>query len=136
MQDLMAGRIDYQCASFSPVIPQITGNLVKAIALLKRTRSPALPMLATAHEQGLAGFEASTWYALFAPKGTPDGIVRKLNEVTVATMKMPAVQQRLREVGTDPVGPERLSPEYLQAFMASEVKRWAAAIKSSGTSID
>jgi tripartite-type tricarboxylate transporter receptor subunit TctC len=136
MQDLMAGRIDYQCAAFAPVIPQIASNLVKAIALLNRTRSPALPMLATAHEQGLADLEASTWYALFAPKGTPDAIVRKLNEVTVATMKTPAIQQRLREVGAEPVAAERQSPEYLQAFMSSEVRRWAAAIKSSGTSID
>jgi tripartite-type tricarboxylate transporter receptor subunit TctC len=136
MQDLMAGRIDYQCAAFAPVIPQIVSNLVKAIALLKKTRSPALPMLATAHEQGLADFEASTWYALFAPKGTPGTIVRKLNEATVATMKTPAMQQRLREVGAEPVAPERQSPEYLQAFMSSEVRRWAAAIKCSGTSID
>jgi len=136
MQDLMAGRIDYQCAAFAPVIPQIASNLVKAIALLKRTRSPALPMLATAHEQGLADFEASTWYALFVPKGTPNTIVQKLNEVTIVTMSMPAVQQRLREVGTEPVPPQRQSPEYLQEFMAREVDRWAAAIKSSGTGID
>src|SRR5262245_27109963 len=106
MQDLMAGRIDYQCATFAPLLPQIQSNLVKAIALLKQTRSPALPTLATAHEQGLADFEAGSWYALFAPKGTPRAIVQKLNKVTVAAMNMPAVEQRLKEVGTDPVAPE------------------------------
>jgi tripartite-type tricarboxylate transporter receptor subunit TctC len=136
MQDLMAGRIDYQCAAFAPVIPQIQSNLVKAIALLKKTRSPALPMLATAHEQGLTDFEAATWYAFFAPKGTPKAVVQKLNEVTFAAMDIPAVQHRLKEVGTDPVAPERRSPEYLQQFIEGEISKWAAAIKSSGTSID
>ncbi|HLQ90499.1 MAG TPA: tripartite tricarboxylate transporter substrate-binding protein [Xanthobacteraceae bacterium] len=136
MQDLMAGRIDYQCAAFAPVIPQIESNLVKAIALLKRTRSPILPTLATAHEQGLTDFEAVTWYAFFLPKGTPKAIVQKLNEVTVATMNMPAVQQRLKEVGSEPVAPDRRSPEYLQGFVVSEIKKWAAAVKASGVSID
>jgi tripartite-type tricarboxylate transporter receptor subunit TctC len=136
MQDLMAGRIDYQCAALAPVIPQIEGNLVKGIALFKKARSPALPTLATAHEQGLTDFEATTWYAFFLPKGTPKAIVQKLNEVTVATMNMPAVQQRLKEVGSEPVAPERRSAEYLQGFVASEIKKWAVAIKSSGTSID
>jgi tripartite-type tricarboxylate transporter receptor subunit TctC len=136
MQDLMAGRIDYQCATFAPVIPQIESNLVKAIALLQRTRSPALPTLATAHEQGLTNFEAGTWYAFFLPKGTPRAIVQKFNEITVATLNMRTVQQRLKEVGTEPVAPERRSPEYLQEFVASEIKKWAAAIRTSGVSLD
>jgi len=136
MQDLMAGRIDYQCAAFAPVIPQIQGNLIKAVALLKRTRSPILPTLATAHEQGFTDFEAATWYAFFVPKGTPKAIVQKLNEVTTAVMSMPAVEQRLKEVGTEAVRPEQRSPEYLQQFMAIEIKKWAAAVKSSGTKID
>ena len=122
--------------AFAPVIPQIESNLVKAIALLKRTRSPILPTLATAHEQGLTDFEAVTWYAFFLPKGTPKAIVQKLNEVTVATMNMPAVQQRLKEVGSEPVAPDRRSPEYLQGFVVSEIKKWAAAVKASGVSID
>jgi tripartite-type tricarboxylate transporter receptor subunit TctC len=136
MQDLIAGRIDYQCAAIAPVIPQIQNNLVKAIALLRRTRSPALPILANAHEQGLDDFEATTWYAFFAPKGTPKAIVQKLNGAIVAAMNIPAVQQRLKEVGTEPVAPEKRSPEYLQQFIEQEIKKWAAAIKSSGTSID
>jgi tripartite-type tricarboxylate transporter receptor subunit TctC len=136
MQDLMGSRIDYQCATFAPVIPQIEGNLVKGIALLKKTRSPALPTLATAHEQGLTDFEAGSWYAFFAPKGTPRTIVQKFNEATVAAMNMPAVQQRLQEVGTEPVAPERRSPEYLQEFVVSEIKKWAAAIKTSSMIID
>ena len=136
MQDLMAGRIDYQCATFAPTIPQIEGKLVKGIALLSRMRSPVLPTLPTAHEQGLTDFEATGWYAFFLPKGTPQTIVRKFNEVTDATMNMPIVRQRLREVGSELVAPERRSPEYLQEFVASEIRKWAAAIKAAGVSLD
>jgi tripartite-type tricarboxylate transporter receptor subunit TctC len=136
MQDLMAGRIDYQCATFAPVLPQIENNLVKAIALLKSSRSSALPTLATANEQGLADFEAGSWYAFFVPKGTPKSIVQKLNQATVAAMNIPAVQRRLKEVGTEPASSDRRSPEYLQEFVASETKKWAAAIKTAGVRID
>ena len=72
MQDLLAGRVDYQCPSAPTAMPQITGKSVKAIAILSKNRSPALPDLASAHEQGLTGFDIPSWYALFLPKGTPD----------------------------------------------------------------
>jgi len=81
------------------------------------------------HEQGLTDFEGpSRGTPFFLPKGTPKAIVQKLNEVTVATMNMPAVQQRLKEVGSEPVAPDRRSPEYLQGFVVSEIKKWAAAV--------
>ena len=72
------------------------------------------------------------WFAFFLPKATPEAIVRKLNEATVATLTTPAVQTRLLENGTTVVGPERRSPEYLQQFLESEIKKWAAAIKAAG----
>ena len=70
MQDLLAGRVDYQCPSAPTAMPQITGKTVKAIAILSRNRSPSLPDLASAHEQGLTDFDIPSWYALFLPKGT------------------------------------------------------------------
>src|SRR6478735_9304810 len=79
MQDLLAGRVDYQCPSAPTAMPQITGKTVRAIAILTKNRSPSLPDLPSAHEQGLTGFDIPSWYALFLPKGTPDAIVRKLN---------------------------------------------------------
>jgi tripartite-type tricarboxylate transporter receptor subunit TctC len=136
MQDLIAGRIDYQCPVNTLAMPQIEGKTIKAIATLTRARSPSLPGLASAHEQGLADFDAPVWYAIFLPKGTPAAIVRKLNDATVALLNTPAMQERMREVGADPVATERRSPEYLQRFVESEIKRWAGPIKASGVAMD
>ncbi len=74
MQDLIGGRIDYQCPIASAAISHINGKQVKAIAILSRQRSPILPSVATADEQGLKDFEASVWNAFFLPKGTPPGL--------------------------------------------------------------
>jgi tripartite-type tricarboxylate transporter receptor subunit TctC len=132
MQDLLAGRVDYQCPSAPTAMPQITGKTVRAIAILTKNRSPSLPDLPSAHEQGLTGFDIPSWYALFLPKGTPDAIVRKLNAAAVAAMETPAMQDRLKTIGSDLVGPERRSPEYLGRFVADEIKKWAGPIGASG----
>ena len=113
-------------------MPQITGKTVKAIAILSKNRSPSLPDLPSAHEQGLTDFDIPSWYALFLPKGTPDAIVRKLNAAAVAAMNTQAMQDRLKTIGSDLVGPERRSPEYLGRFVADEIKKWAGPIGASG----
>ena len=136
MQDLIAGRIDYMCQIFPGAIPNIEAKQLKAIALLSKTRARPMPNLATAHEQGLTDFEAIGWFGFFMPKGTPTPIVQKLRDATVAVMDSPATQQRLSEIGADPVGPERRSSDYFQTFVESEIKKWAGPIKASGISMD
>ncbi|HEY6258019.1 MAG TPA: tripartite tricarboxylate transporter substrate-binding protein [Xanthobacteraceae bacterium] len=136
IQDLIAGRIDYACSIITTAVPQIEGGLVKAITITTKTRSPLLPNLATAQEQGLKDFEAYTWNAFFMPKGTPEAIVKKLNAATIETMNTPAVQERLRDIGATIVAPERRSSEYLAKFVASEIEKWAGPIKASGAVID
>ena len=132
MQELIAGRIDYQCPNTVAAIPELKSKLVKPIAILSKDRSPLLPNLATAQEQGLKDFEAGNWCAFFFPKGTPDSIVRRLHDATVATMDKASVQERLRELGADVVAPECRSPEYLQSFLEHEIKKWAEFIKQNG----
>jgi tripartite-type tricarboxylate transporter receptor subunit TctC len=136
MQDLLAQRVDYQCPSLPVAMPQITAMAVKAIALLSKDRSPSLPTLASAHDQGLTDFDVPSWYALFLPKGAPAAIAQKLHDATVAAMDKPALQQRLRKIGSDVVPPERRSPEYLGKFVASEIEKWSVAIKASGVQIE
>ena len=136
MQDLLAGRIDYQCPSAPTALPQIAGHLVKPLAILSKNRSPSMPGLASVHEQGLTDFDVPSWYAIFLPKGTPAGIVQKLHNATVVTMGASLIRERLKEIGCDLVPPERSSPEYLRKFVASEIDKWAAAIKASGIQID
>jgi tripartite-type tricarboxylate transporter receptor subunit TctC len=132
LQDVMAGRMDYDCVSLPLALPQIAAKTVKPIAVLSEKRAATLPDLPTAGEQGLAGFAIASWYALFVPAHTPPAIVRRLNTATVAALEAPAVQQRLRQVGGDVIAPERRTPEYLAQFLAAEIKKWEGPIKASG----
>jgi len=136
MQDLIGGRIDYICNIITTALPEIQAGLVKPITITSKERSPLLPDLATAQEQGVAGFDAYTWDAVFLPKGTPEPIVRRLNGAIVETVNTPIVRQRLAEIGASIVAPERRTPEYLDKFVASEIEKWAGPIKASGVTIE
>jgi tripartite-type tricarboxylate transporter receptor subunit TctC len=136
MADMIGGQIQYLCLNTPGALPQIQGGTVKAIALLARSRSPLMPELATAHEQGLADFETNAWSGLFLPKGTPAAIVSKLNVAVSEAMDSKAVQDRLHELGTTLVGPDRRSPEYLQALVEQEIAKWGPLIKAAGISAD
>jgi len=85
----------------------------------------------SAHEQGLAHFDVSSWSAFFLPKRTPEAIVRKLHDAVIATLETPSVQERLNELGYAIAAPERRSPEHLQQLVESEIKRWAEPIKAA-----
>lgn len=135
LQDLIAGRLDYLCDIISTTKPQIENGAVKALAILSKERSPVLPDLPTAKEQGL-DVEAYTWNAFFLPKGTPDAIVQKLQTAASETMDMPAVKDRLTGLGAVLVTPERRSPKYLATFVQSEIAKWAGPIKAAGVISD
>jgi tripartite-type tricarboxylate transporter receptor subunit TctC len=134
--DLIAGRVDYLCNIASTVGQALETKQVKALAALTLERSPILPDLPTAHEQGLSGFEAYTWNAVFFPKGTPAPLVNKLNDAIRQVMDTPAFRERLHGLGLIVVAPERRSPEYLQQFIVREIDKWAAPIKASGVKED
>ena len=130
MQDLIAGRIPYQCGLLPSPIAQIREGQVKAFALLAASRSAALPDLPTAREQGLEGIEASAWHGLFVAKGTPAPILRKLNEALNATLETPKVQEQLAAQGAILPPKDQRSPEQLKAFVRSEVERWGRTIRA------
>ena len=134
--DLIGGQIDYLCGNLGAAAPLIVGQQVKAIAVLSLGRTPLMPDLASAHEQGLTGFDVTTWTAFFLPKGAPRAVVDKLNDVAHATMDTPAIKSRMLEIGVTGVAPERRSPEYLAKFVADEVSRWEGPIKSGGLQVD
>jgi len=132
MQDLLAGRIDYMCPTITTAKAQIEARQVQATAVFGRERSPSLPNVATAQEQGLKDFEAYSWNALFLPKATPAPIVAKLNAAASAAMNTPSVRERLHDVGATVPPPEQRSAQYLQKFVEAEIKKWGAAIKTAG----
>src|SRR5262249_6455828 len=113
MQDMAAGRIDFICDVISGALPFIQGGSVKAIAYLSPKRARVLPDVATAHEQGLADFDTSSWHAIFFPRGTPEAIVQRLNAALNETLDTPAVRERLENLGAAVVAPQRRSSTYL-----------------------
>jgi tripartite-type tricarboxylate transporter receptor subunit TctC len=136
MSDLQAGRIDYLCEIITTAKPQIDGGAVKAIALMTKTRSPALPDLPTAAEQGLENAEAYTWNAIFLPKNAPESVVTKLNGAVLEAMHSPLVKERLAGLGAQIVSDDRATPAYLGQFVKSEIEKWAGPIKASGAQAD
>lgn len=135
MQDLQGGRIDFLCEIITTAKPPVDSGSVKALAMLTKQRSPVLPNLPTAVEEGVP-VEAYTWNALFAPKNTPAEIVGKLNEAMVQSLDTPAVRERLQSLGVNLVPPERRTPEYLAQFVRSEIEKWSKPIQESGAQID
>jgi tripartite-type tricarboxylate transporter receptor subunit TctC len=136
LQDLIAGRIDYLCDAVSTELSPIQAGSVKPIVVLSAQRSAVLPQLPTAQQEGLKGFEANNWIALFLPRNAPAPIVERLRNATVEAMKTPALRTQMQAIGTDLVAPDRTTPVYLKNFVASEVKKWAGPIKASGVSAD
>ena len=129
LRDLVDGRIDYFCPVVTIAIPQIEKKSVKAIAILSKNRAPILPTLASAAEQGLTDFTASTWFAIFLPKGTPEPIVHKLYAECEKFLTLPATREKLAGVGVI-VSP--MTPAEFAAFIRSEIVRWTAEAKAAG----
>ncbi len=136
MQDLVGGRIDYLCIDTPVAIPLIESKQIKALAILTARRSASLPELPSAQEQGLAGFEAANWAAFFMPKATPGAIVQRLQAATAKAVGSEAVRKRMKDIGIDPVAPERQTSDYLAKFVEAEISKWAGPVKASGLTAD
>jgi tripartite-type tricarboxylate transporter receptor subunit TctC len=131
-QGVLTGEIDYACLNLGGAMPLVAGNVVKGIALLSRDRIDGLPNLRTAHEQGLTDFDVSAWNAFFLPKGTPQPIIDKLNQVTSQAIDTPALKAKLHEIGITAYPPEKRSTAYLAQYVKDELARWAAPIRAAG----
>jgi len=136
IQDLMGGRIDYMCDTIQTGAAQANSNTVKGIAVMSAKRVPIIPDVPTTGEQGLPGVEATVWNAFFLPKGTPEPIVRKLNQAMRETLEDPVIRKRLEAFGLELVPPEQRTPEYLAKFLPEEIARWGKVIKAAGISAD
>ena len=136
MQDLQGGRIDYLCDLILTAKPQIDGGTVKGLANLDSERSPALPEVPTAAEQGSPDLIAYTWFALFLPKNAPEPIVNKLHDAALDAMHTASVRDRLTGLGAEVVSDSDATPQYLAHLVESEIVKWAAPIKASGVSVE
>ena len=136
MQDLIAGRVDYICTLSATAVPQIEGNRLKGIAVMTQERAPFLPNLRGMREQGMPEMDASTWFGLFVPKGTPDTIVRRLRDATAATLDIKALQDQLLAAGAIVVPTERRSTEFLRKYVPVEIEKNGAPIRAAGIQIE
>jgi tripartite-type tricarboxylate transporter receptor subunit TctC len=133
---LMGGQTDYMCDSISNVVQQIQGGTVKGFAVATEKRNQALPNVPTTKEAGLPEFQATGWYALFAPKATPKPIVATLTAALDKALDDPGVQKRLADLGCDIPEKERRGPAPLAAFVKSEIARWTPVIKAANITME
>ncbi|MBJ6124490.1 tripartite tricarboxylate transporter substrate-binding protein [Microvirga splendida] len=136
LNDLMANTVDYMTDQIVNVAPQIQGGNIKAFAIATPERSPALPNVPTTKEAGLPDYQVSAWNAVFAPKGTPADIVKKLNGALVKALDDENTKKRLADLGgVIPTNAER-TPESLQKLVESEVARWTPVLKAAGATAE
>ena len=128
MPDLLGGSIQLVFDNMPSALPMAKEGKIRAIAQTTAKRSPAAPDVPTVAES-LPGFEATTWFAMFAPANTPKPIIDKLNAEVVRIFKLPDVAERLKILGLDPV---LSTSEELGKHQAAEIVKWAKVVKESG----
>ena len=133
MTDLISGVTDATFTGAPPLLPQIKAGKLRAIAVGSAKRIAALPEVPTVAEQGYKGFETSQWYGLLVPIGTPDAIVKKLQEAAVAAGKMPSIAERLAAEAAEPI---TNTPKEFVAFIAAEKVRWGEVVKQAKIKAD
>lgn len=131
--DLMAGRVMMVIEQGPAVMPQIKAGKLKALAVTTAERSKVLPDLPTLGEKALPGFEASTWFAVYAPAGVPRDIVMKLNGAIQKTLADGEVRERLEKAGIEPKGS---TPEELEALQRRDMEKWAEVVKRANIKLD
>lgn len=133
MQDLISGRVNLMFANAVSVLPQIKDGLLKGLAVTSAQRSATVPDLPTVAQSGLPGYQADTWFALVAPRGTPAPIIARLNAAVTKVLQMPDVQQVLRAQGATT---RTTSPQQVDAYMSSQVKLFAHIVKRAHITIN
>lgn len=133
MNDLIGGHVQMFFDLMPVVLPQVTTGKVRALGAAGAARPSALPDVPTIAEQGVPGFDASSWYGLVAPAKTPEPVLAKLREEVAKALKTPDMVARIRELGSEPGA---AFGKDFGAFMAAETKKWAEVIRASGAKAD
>jgi tripartite-type tricarboxylate transporter receptor subunit TctC len=131
--EMAAGRIPISIPTFPAAMALMRTGKVRCLAVTGAKRSPALPELPTVAESGLPGYVATSWYALFAPRGTSPAILERVHRAFRAALEDPLVKARLAEMGVEPVAS---APEALAAHVKAETARWARVVKQARIATD
>ena len=133
MMALIGGEVDEVILPVASAIPQVRAGRVRALAVLSESRVPSLPEVPTAKEAGVDNFVVTVWYGLFAPAGTPRGIVDRLSRETIRALESPDLRKQLENMGVDPWPG---TPDELESLTRSETARYATLIRSIGLRLD
>jgi tripartite-type tricarboxylate transporter receptor subunit TctC len=134
--DLMAGNVDVMFDNLPSALPHIKSGRLKALAVTSAARSGALPEVPTVEEAGgaaLKGYEASSWFGLLAPAGTPADVMARLQQESAKALASPAIKERLLSQGAIPSG---ISGSDFARFIDAETKKWARVVANSGAKVD
>ncbi|HEX4798038.1 MAG TPA: tripartite tricarboxylate transporter substrate binding protein [Burkholderiales bacterium] len=131
--DLVSGRVQMLSVGYGPVQAHLKSGALKALAAASKTRLAAAPEVPTSAEAGLPGYEMTTWFGIFAPKGTSSGIVRLINSKMQAVIEDPKAKKRMLDSGIEPIGgPEQAFAERVR----SDYRAWEQVVKASGVKLD
>jgi tripartite-type tricarboxylate transporter receptor subunit TctC len=138
MTDLIGGQIDIMCDQTTNTTSQIEAKKVKAFAVTtpKRLPTPALKDLPTLQEEGLKGFHVTIWHGMYAPKGTPAAVTKKLNDALKVALKDPDFIKKQEGLGAVVVNDKRMEPAEHKKFVAAEIAKWSPIIKAAGVYAD
>jgi tripartite-type tricarboxylate transporter receptor subunit TctC len=131
--DLLGGRIDMIFDNMPSALPLVKSGDVRALGVTSAARSPAAPNIPTIAEAGLPGFQATSWFALYAPAGLPREVLARVNAETARVMALPDVREKLAALGLEV---DTGTPEALASFMQAESAKWAKVVKDSGAKPD
>ena len=133
MQDLLGGQVDMAFDGMGSSAAQIKAGKLKALAVTTAKRSPAIPDVPTMLEAGVPGYEVTTWYALWAVKGTPQDIIDRMYKEVVKVLELPDIKQIWAAQGAEAGGQ---SPAEFNSFIKSEITKWSKVVKDAGAKID
>ncbi len=133
LTDLVAGRVQMLSVGLGPVQAHLKSGALRALAAASKTRLAAVPDVPTATEAGLPGYEMTTWFGIFAPKGTSGEIVRLINAKMQAVIDDPKVRKRMLDAGIEPIGG---SVEAFAELVRSDYRNWEQVVRASGVKLD
>lgn len=133
MNDVVAGQVNFLSGDLSTLAPMVTAGKLKALAVTGAQRVAVLPQVPTVAESGLPGFEATGWFALYAPRAVPAAVVERLNAELPQVLKDPLVLRRLNDLGAAPLP---LGPEPLAAMVRAETEKWRKVITDNKVTAD
>jgi tripartite-type tricarboxylate transporter receptor subunit TctC len=132
MTDLLGGQVDFMCDQTTNTTGQILGGEVKAYAVTSPDRLANLPDVPTTAEAGLPDFQLGIWHGLYAPAGTPEPVLEKLEAALQTAVADPTVAERFAELGTAPATPDQVTPEALADLLGNQIELWKPLIEAAG----